>query len=182
MKLQAYFRKMRGIRRAKQPPLRWHEIAWAGLGALLGMGALTLAARWVFDPLDLPFLIGSFGASAVLIYGVMRSPLAQPRNLLGGHILSALVGVTCWKLLGQDVYLAATISVAAATMLMQVTHTLHPPGGATALLAIVGSEKIHAMGYWYVLLPATLGPLLLLFVALLVNNVSAARQYPDHWF
>ena len=65
---------------------------------------------------------------------------------------------------------------------MYLTHTTHPPGGATALIAIIGSESIHAQGYWYVLNPVMLGVVLLLLVALVVNNLSPLRKYPNYWW
>ena len=134
-----------------------------------------------FQGTDLTLMIGSFGASAVLVYGAARSPLAQPRNLVGGHVISALVGVASWKLLHQDPWLAQAVAVATAIALMHATRTLHPPGGATALIAVIGSANIHNLGFFYVLVPATLGPLLLLLVGLLVNNIPASRRYPEMW-
>jgi CBS-domain-containing membrane protein len=117
----------------------------------------------------------------VLTYGAVRSPLAQPRNLVGGHVVSALVGVAAWKLLHQDPWLAQAVAVATAIALMHATKTLHPPGGATALIAVIGSDAVHDLGFFYVLVPATLGPLLLLLVALLVNNIPQSRRYPEIW-
>jgi CBS-domain-containing membrane protein len=73
------------------------------------------------------------------------------------------------------------VAVATAIALMHLTRTLHPPGGATALIAVIGSEDIHAAGFTYVLMPATLGPLILLVVALLVNNLAPTRRYPEIW-
>lgn len=127
-------------------------------------------------------MIGSFGASAVLLYGAVRSPLAQPRNLIGGHIFSAIIGVLCWKLLHEHMWLAEAIAVATAIAIMHATRTLHPPGGATALIAVIGSAKIHNLGFLYVLVPATVGPLVLLAVALLINNLPESRRYPEIWY
>jgi CBS-domain-containing membrane protein len=141
----------------------------------------------IFDALrhisgtDLTLTIGSLWASAVLVYGAVRSPLAQPRNLIGGQIISAFVGVTSWQLLSGEPWLAQAVAVATAIALMHLTKTLHPPGGATALIAVIGSEEIHAIGYLYVLIPATIGPLVLLAVALVVNNIPATRRYPEIW-
>ena len=87
----------------------------------------------MIDATDLIMIIGSFGASAVLIYGAIKSPLAQPRNLLGGHVFSALIGVTCYQLLDSHLWLAAAVAVATAIAFMHATKTLHPPGGATGL-------------------------------------------------
>ncbi len=96
---------------------------------------------------DMTLLIGSFGASAVLVFGAARSPLAQPRNLIGGHVVSAFAGVTAWTLFQQYPWLAAAFAVATAIAAMHLTRTLHPPGGATALVAVIGSDQIHDLGY-----------------------------------
>ena len=130
---------------------------------------------------DFLMIIGSFGASAVLIYGAIRSPLAQPRNLIGGHLISAAIGVTTFKLLPEPVWLTSAIAVATSIAIMHATKTLHPPGGATALIAVIGSQKIHDLGYLYLLFPAGVGPLIMLAVALLVNNIPKNRRYPEFW-
>jgi CBS-domain-containing membrane protein len=158
------------------------EILWSWIGGFLGMAALAWANQWFFTGTDLTLMIGSFGASAVLVYGAVRSPLGQPRNLVGGHMVSALVGVTAWKLFHPDPWLAEAVAVATAIAAMHATRTLHPPGGATALIAVIGSEQIHELGYLYVLVPATLGPLVLLAVGLLVNNIPRERRYPEIWW
>ena len=160
------------------------EHGWTFLGSFVGISLIGLLSRYVFGPGDTLLLVGSFGASAVLIYGVVNSPLAQPRNLIGGHVLSAFLGVTVHLLVPQEVWLAAALAVSLAIVGMQITKTLHPPGGATALIATVGSAKLQALGYWYVLMPVLTGVLLLLLVALVVNNVTNTRSYPvnKHWY
>ncbi len=127
-------------------------------------------------------MIGSLGASSVLIYGAIRSPLAQPRNFVGGHFLSAIVGVSCWKIFHQYPWLAEAMAVATAIAIMHASRTLHPPAAATALIAVIGSPTIHNSGYLYVLVSATAAPLILLVVALLVNNIPKSRRYPEIWF
>ncbi|EGV16865.1 HPP family protein [Thiocapsa marina] len=181
LSLKAYVRKMRGTTRGSPPRVSNQEVFWSWIGAFIGIGSVGWANQAFFSGPDLTLTIGSLGASAVLLYGAVRSPLAQPRNLIGGHVISALVGVTCWKLLSADPWLAQAGAVATAIALMHLSKTLHPPGGATALIAVIGSDEIHAMGYYYVLVPATLGPLILLAVALLVNNIPATRRYPENW-
>jgi CBS-domain-containing membrane protein len=181
MTFKTYLRKMRGSTAGSPPRVSGAEIFWSWVGAFAGIGAVAWMARLCFSGGDLTMMIGSFGASAVLIYGAIRSPLAQPRNLIGGHILSAIVGVACFKLLHGIPWLAEATAVATAIALMHATRTLHPPGGATALIAVIGSQRIHEAGWLYVLVPATLGPLILLLVALLVNNIPASRRYPEVW-
>ena len=179
---RAYFRKWRGTTAGGPPRVSNAEVFWSWLGAFLGIAAVAGVGQFFFAGLDLTLMIGSFGASAVLLYGAPRSPLAQPRNLVGGHALSALVGVLCWMLLHDMPWLAQALAVATAIALMHLTRTLHPPGGATALIATLGSAEITRLGFWYVLMPATLGPLILLLVALLINNIPQSRRYPEIWF
>ncbi len=177
-----YWKKMRGTTRGSPPRVSNEEVFLSWLGALVGVGLLAWLIDACFAEADRVLLLGSFGASAVLLFGAVRSPLAQPRNLVGGHMLSALVGVLCWQLLAAVPWLAAALAVATAIALMHLTRTLHPPGGATALIAVTGSAEIHRLGFWYVLLPATVGPLLMLLVALLFNNLARSRRYPEIWF
>ncbi|RMD55152.1 MAG: HPP family protein [Nitrospirae bacterium] len=178
--LKAYFSKWKGI--TKSPPrVSLSEIFWSWIGAFFGIAAVAYINYNVINKTDLVMIIGSFGASAVLIYGAIKSPLAQPRNLIGGHIFSAIIGVTCYQLLSGHMWLASAIAVATAIAFMHATKTLHPPGGATSLIAVIGSEKIHNLGYLYVLIPAGLGALIMLIVALVINNIPSTRKYPEFW-
>lgn len=127
------------------------EHFWTFLGSTIGIGAIAFIQSLSLTGYDNLFLIGSFGASSVLIYGVIQSPLAQPRNLIGGHIISALVGVTIAKFCPDIIWITAPLAVSQSIIFMQITKTLHPPGGATALIAVIGSEKIKSLGYLYVL-------------------------------
>ncbi len=181
MNLPEYFRKMRGSTRGGPPRVSNSEILWSWIGGFCGIAAVAWIAELFFSGSDGLLMIGSFGASAVLAYGAPRSPLAQPRNLVGGHIVSAIIGVAAYQLLQHTPWLAQAAAVATAIAAMHMTRTLHPPGGATALIAVIGSERIHELGWLYVLMPATLGPLILLLVALVVNNIPATRRYPEVW-
>lgn len=176
-----YLQKMKGSTKSPPGP-GLQDIAWSWLGSFLGISAVSIVHYNFLAQSDLVMIIGSFGASAVLIYGAIKSPLAQPRNLLGGHILSALIGVFCYQAFHGEMWLAAAIAVATAIAVMHATKTLHPPGGATALIAVIGSEKIHALGYLYVLVPVALGAAIMLIIALLVNNIPKTRKYPEFWF
>ena len=83
---------------------------------------------------------------------------------------------------GEHVWLAAALATSLATAAMLVTRTVHPPGGATALIAVIGGDKIYKLGFLYPFLPVGLGALILLIVGLLVNNLSRNRTYPEYWF
>ncbi|MFN3445044.1 MAG: HPP family protein [Bacteroidia bacterium] len=148
------------------------------LGAFFGIGIIGFINSKYFILNDNLFLIGSFGASSVLVYGVINSPLAQPRNLIGGHLISAFIGVTVCMLLPNETWLAAALSVSLSIVAMQITKTLHPPGGATALIAIIGSEKIRGLGYFYLINPVLVGVLILFLVAMFFNNITKHRKYP----
>lgn len=181
MKLHEYFLKMKGG--GKGPPaVGLAEILWSCLGSVSGIALCAYLSSRYFEPRDLTLIIGSVGASAVLVYGAIKSPLAQPRNLVGGHVISGLVGVASYQLFGDTIWIAAALGVSGSIGAMLVTKTLHPPGGATALIAVIGGKKIHDLGFLYAFLPAGAGALLLLVVALIVNNLSKNRRYPEYWF
>lgn len=173
----------RGYRRAryvfyKETLIDYKEHFWAFIGSFIGLGIISWLQYGLYSPQDYVFLIGSFGASCVLVYGVIQSPLAQPRNLIGGHLVSAIVGVTVQKLLPDLLYIAAPLAVSLSIVFMQITKTLHPPGGATALIAATGGAQIKSLGYWYVISPVLSGALILLVIALIFNNITKNRQYP----
>ncbi len=178
--LKDYFRKMRGTT-ISPPVVSISEIVWSWTGAFLGIAAVAYINFGHLNDSDLVMIIGSFGASAVLIYGAIKSPLAQPRNLIGGHVFSAVIGVACYQLLNDHMWLASSIAVASAIAFMHATKTLHPPGGATALIAVIGSDNIHNLGFLYALFPAGAGATIMLVVAVLVNNIPKTRRYPEFW-
>lgn len=175
-----YFQKMKGIG-TSPPRVSLFEIVWSWIGAFAGIAAVALIHYRVLPQTDLVMIIGSFGASAVLLYGAIRSPLAQPRNLLGGHVFSAIIGVACYQVLQGEIWLAGAVAVATAIAFMHASKTLHPPGGATALIAVIGSETIHDLGYLYALIPAGTGAAIMLIVALVLNNIPKSRRYPEFW-
>ena len=153
------------------PRAKAGEIFSAWVGSCLAIACIALLERYATGNSGFPLLIGSFGASAVLAFGAIRSPLAQPRNLVGGHFLSALVGVSCYFLFPGTPWLASCLAVATAIA-----------GGATALIAVTGGEGIHQLGYLYAFVPCLLGALIMLAIALIVNNIPKAQRYPQFWW
>ncbi len=159
------------------------KILWSWVGAFAGIYLVAFLGNYAeLRGINSIFLIGSFGASAVLVYGAPMADFSQPRNLVGGHVVSALVGVTVFMLFKEPALASAT-AVSLAVMAMHFTRTLHPPGGATALIAVIGGGKVHALGYGYVFSPVLVGAIVMLLVALLVNNLSTnpKRHYPTYW-
>ena len=180
--LSVYLEKMRGGNQSI-PRAPWHEIFWSGVGGFIGIYLIYFVGHLQSLHLeDSLFLVGSFGATAVLLYGIPDSHYSQPRNLIGGHIISAIVGVTCTLWLTSHPSLIAAAAVSLSLVFMHLTRTVHPPGGATALIAVVGSEHVHEMGYFYVLTPIGTGALIMLLVAVIVNNLSPYRRYPRYWY
>lgn len=122
-------------------------------------------------------LVASMGASAVLLFAAPHGQLAQPWNLLGGHLVSALIGVSCALTIANPL-LAASMAVALAIGAMHYLRCIHPPGGATALTAVVGGASVHELGYQFVLTPVLLNALILLITAVAVNYIFPWRRYP----
>jgi len=180
--MQNYFRKMKGGKTCPpRAPLTEIIVSW--LGGFLGIAAIGLLGRWFhYEGTTLLFYIGSFGATAVLVFGIPLSPFAQPRNMVGGQIIAALVGVSVYQVLPEPVYLSAALAVSLTIAVMHITRTLHPPAGATALIAVIGSEQIHSLGYLYVLTPVLSGAIIMLVIALFTNNIPATRRYPQFWW
>lgn len=167
----------------KETLVDFNEHLWTFLGSFVGVGLIGFLQNLYLPATDNLFLIGSFGATSVLIYGVINSPLAQPRNVIGGHIICAFVGVTVNYLIPYP-WIASALAVSGSIVLMQITKTLHPPGGATALIAIIGSEKIQSLGYLYIISPVCSGIVILLAVAMIFNNTTGNRSYPRNkrWY
>ncbi|QXP62629.1 HPP family protein [Polaribacter sp. HaHaR_3_91] len=164
----------------KETLIDYKEKFWSFIGAFIGIGIIAFIQSLSFTKVENIFLIGSFGASSVLIYGAIQSPYSQPRNLIGGHLLSAFVGISVLKICPDIIWISAPLAVSASIILMQYTKTLHPPGGATALIPIIGTEKITSLGYFYMLSPVLSGVLILLITALIFSNMTKNRSYPTN--
>ena len=145
------------------------------LGAFIAIGLIAFIQNIILEKDENILLIGSFGATSVLVYGAVKSPLAHTRNLFGGHILSAIVGVLVVKNCPDIIWITAPLAVALSIVTMQITNTLHPPGGATALIAVTGSPTIQALGFWYVLYPVFTGVVILFAVAWVFNKIRERK-------
>ena len=169
---EAYICKMKGGRCSDLSSINWKSLSASAIGSLLGIGLIA----WLNTFYEIPLLVPSFGASAVLLYAACHVPMAQPRNVLGGHLVSAAAGVLTYYILGNSWWTIA-VGVTLAMVTMNLTHTLHPPGGATAFMAVYTGQ-----GFGFIFLPIGVGALFLIFIALLVNNCSSERKYPQYWF
>ncbi|HSW14950.1 MAG TPA: HPP family protein [Solimonas sp.] len=160
----------------------WRERGVATLTAGLGLAAVALLGSFGAAPHDpgALWLATSIGASAVLVFAVPHGPLSQPWAVIGGQGLSALVGVATVQLFGGGV-LAAGVAVAAAIGLMHSLRCIHPPGGATALSAVVSASAGHAPGWDFLWSPVLLDALLIVIAAVLLNAPFHWRRYPVAW-
>ncbi|MBU3020692.1 HPP family protein [Aestuariibacter sp. A3R04] len=123
-------------------------------------------------------ILPSMGASTVLLFAVPHGQLSTPWAFMAGNLLSAFIGVSCAMFI-DPIALAAPIAVALSILVMHITRSLHPPGGATALAAVIGGPNIYELGYWYVLTPTFINCCILLSVALVFNNLFRWRRYPQ---
>lgn len=147
------------------------------LGGMIAIAVLITMERQFVGDLGAALLVASMGASAVLLFAVPHGALAQPWAVVVGHAVSAVIGVTCARFL-PDPTLAAAAAVGLSIGAMHYLRAIHPPGGATALTAVVGGPGVHALGYQFVLTPVLLNALIMVAVAIIFNAAFAWRRYP----
>lgn len=151
--------------------------ALACLGALFGIAATSwLCSTLHLGDVALPLLIAPMGASTVLLFALPSSPMAQPWAIIGGQVVSALVGVAVARLLAPSA-LSDGLAVALAIAAMSLARCLHPPGGATALIAVIGGPAVHAAGFSFALVPVGLNAVVLVASGIIFHRLSA-RRYP----
>lgn len=157
--------------------ISFREQLRSSLGALIGI-LFTAAVAYFFvgEMEGLPLLVAPLGASAVLLFGVPASPLAQPWALIGGNLVGAVTGVSCACLISMPL-VAAAVAVAVTVLLMFVLRCVHPPSGAVAMTAVLGGTAIHALGYAFVLFPVGINSIALLASAIIYHRLTG-HSYP----
>jgi len=141
------------------------EVFISVMGAFIATLCATFFSQSILSADNLPMILASTGASAMLIFGVPHAKVSQPWNLVGGHVISALVGVTCAKVIPNEV-LASSLSIPIAMYFMYVCRCMHPPGGATAITAVIGGANIQALGYAFIIVPVFFNAIILLSIAM----------------
>jgi CBS domain-containing membrane protein len=158
-----------------------HLEKWvSGAGGLTGILGVMVVSQAYLGLSGSASLVASMGASAVLLFAVPHGPLSQPWAVLGGHLVSAVIGVACARLPVQPL-MSAALAVALAISAMYYLRCIHPPGGATALTAVAGGDAVHALGFHYVVTPVLLNVLVILLVAMVFNAPFPWRRYPAAW-
>ena len=149
----------------------------SSLGGFLGILLIAVITYQTTGVEGAVVIVPSMGASAVLLFAVPHGKLSQPWALFGGHIVSALIGVICFKFIA-DTFLAASLAVGLAIACMHLLNCIHPPGGATALAAVIGGPAIHQLGFEYILSPIFVNTLVIFLVAIGFNAFFPWRRYP----
>lgn len=149
----------------------------SGIGAFAGIALTSATSYWcVQDAYAIPYLIAPMGASAVLLFAVPASPLAQPWSLFGGNLVAAIIGVTCAMFISHPM-LSAAIAVSVSILVMLYLRCLHPPSGAVALTAVLGGHAIQQLGYSFVLAPVALNSFIIILVAMAFHRTTK-HSYP----
>ncbi len=142
-----------------------YHIILTTLTAFVCLSVIVLICRYFLSGIAVPVLATSMGAAAVLMFAAPDSPLASSWAFVVGNLVSALIGVTIFQLAG-DVFWSGALAVAASIFVMHFLRCQHPPGGATALMAVIGGSQIHQLGYLYILAPIGINVLIFQFFVL----------------
>ena len=168
------------------PPGRadWRTALFSALCAFLAIGTLSVIHYLPSGSeaaSEYTAVLGSFGASAVLMFGVPMSQLAQPRNAIVGQLLSGTIGIAARVLVSEPMgtpVLALPLAISVSLFVMQVTQTVHPPAGGTCLIMVLSSSALN----WGLMVPVLIGSFVLVLWALLLNNANPVYRYPRYWF
>ncbi len=147
------------------------------LGGFLSIYIIYLVTNYFLGVAEAVYIIPSMGATAVLLFAAPNAPFSQPWNVFGGHLISAVIGVACYQLM-PDIHVAAAASVGLAIWAQYYLRCIHPPGGATALAAVIGSSQTREFGYMYAITPVLINTLTILVVAIVFNGLFSWRNYP----
>lgn len=161
----------------RQATVTHRERFISGFGGIVAILATTWLTQIFIGQVTAPYMLAAMGASTVLLLGAPHSPFSQPWSFIGGHLVSATIGVTCAMEL-HNIYLSAGLAVGLSILAMYYLRCLHPPGGATALLAVIGDQRIHSMGYHFIVMPVLINVTILMCVSLLINRLVLRRHYP----
>jgi CBS-domain-containing membrane protein len=167
----SYFQKFKGLSAPLPPTPSLNQIGFVWLGAFLAAAVIGFLAYYTKQP----FVLGSFGASIFVLFILPDTPFAQPRNVIGGHFISTLVGLVFLHFVSPD-WWSMALALATALSLMQLLKVSHPPAGSNPFIVfLVGAN------WEFLFTPTLIGAILLVVVALLYNNLSKERSYPKYW-
>jgi CBS-domain-containing membrane protein len=172
----SYLKKLQGHQvKSGLPYPKWHEPAIVGLG-----GAIIIATLYLLSvELDLvECFLAPLGASCALVVGAPAAPFVQPRNVIVGNVLSALVGLVAFRVFGQTAWWTLAIAIGVAMAVMVATKTFHPPAAVTVLLPLL----LQITDLTWALIPVGVGAVIVVVIGMLYNNLFPERQYPMFWW
>lgn len=167
-----YFIKFKGEHQALPPKATITSIIFAWIGGFIAISSVAVLTNIT----ERPLVLGSFGASCVLLFGFPKSPFSQPRNVILGHFLSSLIGLTFYHFIG-DAWWSLGMALATAISVMIVTRTVHPPAGSNPVIVFLVGAK-----WTFLLTPTLIGAIILVAVALFYINIDKKQHYPSYWF
>lgn len=166
-----FLTKFRGDSAALPPPAPGKAVALAFVGGFLAIAVIALLAQ----SLHVALVLGSFGASCVLVFGYPDVPFSQPRNVVLGHLFSTLIGLTFVHLCGPH-WWSVALAVGSAIAVMMLTRTVHPPAGSNPVIVFLMQP-----GWSFALFPTLAGAVLLVLVALIFHNLTREARWPKYW-
>jgi CBS domain-containing membrane protein len=146
------------------------------MGAFIATLIASFFSNTILQAEDMPLILASTGASAILIFSLPFSPVSQPWNLVGGHLVSAFVGVSCYLFVPNEL-VASSLSIPLSMLLMHYLRCMHPPGGATAITAVVGGANVHALGYAFIIIPVFFNAIILLSIAMAIATFREENPF-----
>jgi len=163
-----------GVQPAQPSP----QLIVSVLGGAFSLMVISTISWLVLGSRGAAALVPSMGAATVLLFVVPHAPLSQPWALFVGNLISAVIGVAVARYV-PHLAIASGLAVGVAIGAMILTRSSHPPGGATALAAVIGGAKVEALGFTYVLYPVLLNCIVIFLFALFFNNLFGWRRYPQ---
>lgn len=157
---------------ASPPRAHYRQIITGLIGGTLGISVLAVLSTVQ----DMPLLMAPLGATCVLLFAAPDTPLTQPRNVIGGHFVSSLVGLLFYQFIGTGA-LEMGLAVGCAIALMQLTRTLHAPAGANPLVVLTAGQ----VSWSFLISPVLIGSIWLVFIALIINNLGQGKRWPRYW-
>ncbi len=154
------------------------EVNISIIGAFIATLLASFFSNSILEAEGFPMVLASTGASAMLVFGIPHSPVSQPWPIVGGHIISAIIGVSAYYLVPNPI-LASSLAIGLAMFAMHYTNSMHPPGGATAVTAVIGGTAVHELGYYFVIVPVFFNSIILLSIAMAVATFRKRNPFTD---
>jgi CBS-domain-containing membrane protein len=171
IQMSSFFRRCRGAGGKRPAPPSVRAVLLGAFGGFLAIGALAILS----GSLAVMLLLGSFGASCVLLFGYPDAPFAQPANVIGGHLICTVIGLAALHCIGPQPW-ALALAVGCSIAAMMATRTVHPPAGSNPVIVFLGHS-----GWGLLLFPVLSGALILVLIAWLYNNAVRKTPYPLYW-